>query len=947
MRSNEVNWSIHDRAGNHWIGSGADLGVVSKFDGANFTHYGAAQGVTGGSVWAMHADTAGQIWVATSEGLSRFDGQNFAQIAGNADWGGDDVNQFAPDGDALWLATRSGLLRYANGNYARLSAANENQEPEAVTTVFRDSRGYRWTTVRGAVRVFDGTNTYEFDQTDGFATPHLYTFAEDHRGNLWLGTKRGVYLLDLPPDVATDPTRLADLRIESFHRADGLKGEDIRLGGLCVTADHYLWMSTGKGLARLNLDEFYANRTAHVPSVRLNGIALNGVRPDFYRDSLPDVSFAQTMPFNGPPTDLSVPHDVNHLTFHFTGFDWAAPHDLRYQYLLDGLETGWSAPTATPQVDYRSVPPGAYTFRVRARGRADVWSEPTTYAFRVLPPWWQTGWAYLGYVALVLALLYGVFEVFRRRWLLKNELAMQSAEARRLLELDAFKKRLFTNLTHEFRTPLTVILGMVDQVRSRPDDYLTRGTRIIERNGRELLRLVNQMLDLAKLEDRSFRLHWQHTDILPYLSYLTESFRSYAERKNLALRFDADVVQQPMDFDAEQIKQVLGNLIANAVKFTPEHGRILVRVSVANEELQMEVRDSGVGIAPEHLPHVFDRFYQIDTRENTGGTGIGLAHTQELVTLMGGRITVESEVGWGTSFRVFLPIRHTAAAATELPELDATAVPGNAPEVVVKSATEVTPPKNAPLVLLVEDNPDVVTYLISCLEGTYRIQTASNGRLGFAAALEHVPDLIVSDVMMPEMNGYDLCAKLKSDARTSHIPVVLLTARVDAASKMEGLRRGADVYLPKPFDREELFVRLEQMVRRQEKLRSFFAARPLADATPLPDSDRAYVEVEHVFVRQVRAIVEEHYADERFGLPQLCQKLNMSRTQVYRKMKALMDVSPSKFIRSYRLECGKTLLETTDATVSEVAWQVGFRERSHFSKAFHDEFGHAPSGTAK
>lgn len=416
-----------------------------------------------------------------------------------------------------------------------------------------------------------------------------------------------------------------------------------------------------------------------------------------------------------------------------------------------------------------------------------------------------------------------------------------------------------------------------------------------------------------------------------------------------------------MDFDAEQLQQVMSNLLGNAAKFTPSGGDITVQVDVAkvgprkgesvSEQLVIQVKDTGIGIAEAHLPRIFDRFYQVanHTARNWEGTGIGLAHTHELVKLMRGRISVASELGKGTVFTVSLPVSRSAPAmVTDSDEsIQATvAQPLNAAPHLAEqiSPTIKIPATDLPQLLIIEDNPDVVFYLKSCLADLYHLDVAYNGQVGIEKAVENIPDLIISDVMMPEIDGYEVCDTLKHDVRTCHIPIILLTAKADGDSKVHGLRQGADAYLAKPFNKEELLVRLEKLVelrkRLQERYAGFRAGAPLHDEQPGSRLDDA-------FVKQVIEIVSDNFSDEAFGLPQLCQIIGMSRSQLFRKMKALMSISPSEFIRNFRLQEARRLLATGEWNVSEVADHVGYKQLSHFSKSFQDAFGYPPSATSK
>ncbi len=534
------------------------------------------------------------------------------------------------------------------------------------------------------------------------------------------------------------------------------------------------------------------------------------------------------------------------------------------------------------------------------------------------------------------------------------EIKLEQAEAERLKELDDFKSELYTNLTHEFRTPLTVILGMTEQVKSNPKKHLAEATRLIESNGKSLLLLINQLLDLSKLENKSFQLQMKNGDLVSYSKYITESFQSLSNSKNLTLQFIPSVEKLEMDFDPEQIKQVLTNLISNAIKFTPSDGEIKIKLSkdetTAPPQAILSVVDTGIGIAAENLSRIFHRFYQVVDRDKhkNAGTGIGLAHSKQLVELMGGNISVKSELAKGTNFIVRLPISNISSTEVSTSGLemnpDVFSTLSKPSPIKIKSITSSKEASDLPSLLIIEDNPDVLIYIKSVLEESYQLDTALNGKLGIEKALETIPDLIISDVMMPEKDGFEVCETLKNDERTSHIPLILLTAKSDNASKIAGLRRGADAYIAKPFDKEELLVRLEKLVERQSRLVAYFTREQQENtSTSLPPE---MLELEDVFIQKVKGILAKHYMDENFALPNLCQKIGMSRSQLFRKMKALVNTSPSQYIRNYRLNAAKTFLEQSDLNVSEVAWKVGFKDLSHFSKAFQDKYGILPSSIA-
>jgi CheY-like chemotaxis protein len=502
---------------------------------------------------------------------------------------------------------------------------------------------------------------------------------------------------------------------------------------------------------------------------------------------------------------------------------------------------------------------------------------------------------------------------------------------------------------------------MVSQIREDPKKWYNEGMNMIARNGRQLLQLVNQMLDLSKLDKGKLKLHLQQGEIVGFLNYLVQSFESFAASKNISLHFLKEVNELEMDFDPDQLTKIMSNLLSNAIKYTPEGGQVYVTVrktgAVADETLELRIKDTGSGIPAADIPHIFDRFYQVDdssTRKGEG-TGIGLALVKELVTLMGGEIKVDSQFGEGTDFTILLPVTRSAPKVkgeirkkdpTAYGEMTASAVSSgttrNSHEMSItkvsqKSSSGALIAGDLPTILLIEDNRDVLTYLASCLEANYQLEFAINGNEGIEQALEMVPDIIISDIMMPEADGYEVCATLKDDIRTSHIPIILLTAKADQQAKLEGLKTGADAYLTKPFDKEELEIRIASLLALRRKLQAHYGNLNVADVT-----DKTLTKEEQ-FLFDLRQTLISNLSDEGFGIAQLCRKIGMSRSQLHNKLKALTGLSASIFIRTIRLEKAKVLLQDSDLNISEIAYEVGFRTPAYFTQIFTEEVGLSPS----
>lgn len=685
----------------------------------------------------------------------------------------------------------------------------------------------------------------------------------------------------------------------------------------------------------------------------------------------------------GKPIELAYDEDV--FMFSFSILDYNDPSANRLEFMLEGLDKDWRMAGQDLKATYVKVPTGNYRFRVRGANSYGVWGEEISVALAVSPPWWLTWWAWAIYAFLVAGAIYMAYRLLLSR-------KMEKAETLRLKELDTVKNRLFANITHEFRTPLTIILGMAERGRAQigalheadksgsnlPNSLLSN-FELIERNGTNLLGLVNQMLELAKMENGTVGLDMVHGDVVAYLKYVTSNFQALAAEKHLGLHFLSDLDELTMDYDAEKLQRVLSNLLSNALKFTPQDGNIYV--SIAQQEhweqhtssLLIKVRDTGAGIAPDKLPHVFDRFFQAS--EGAHGSGIGLALTKEFVKLMGGEITVRSRTGEGTEFVVSLPVKKEFrdsrdafrggtqdfepisselknALLEQVNENDLSTPVSPLPtlpfgEKVKGVAADHGKENDLPLLLLIDDNPDVMTYLRSCLAPDYRLLSAQNGQEGTQLAIKHVPDLVVTDVMMPVMDGYEVCRFLKNDERTSHIPVVMLTAKAGFESRMEGLEMGADAYLAKPFHQEELLVRIKNLLEVRLRLQQHYRKVAGINAELFPfklvkQQTPPVKEAEDYFMKKARRTVEAHLDDYEFNVEQLCKEIGMSHSHLHRKLSALTGCSASRFIRQIRLRKAQELLENPNLTITAVAFDTGFSDPGYFGRVFKQEFNMTP-----
>ena len=468
---------------------------------------------------------------------------------------------------------------------------------------------------------------------------------------------------------------------------------------------------------------------------------------------------------------------------------------------------------------------------------------------------------------------------------------------------------------------------------------------MIERNGKKLLQLTNQLLDLSKIDAANLEVNYQNKEVVAFVQYVGESFESLAEKKGVRLSIYSEIDELIMAIDPIKLQKIIANLLSNAIKFTPARGKVVLHLSQKETQLQLKVKDTGAGIAETALPYIFDRFYQVDTASSRQGegTGIGLALVKELVNLLDGEIKVKSELGRGTEFLVTLPIMTTNAAETEEPLTEqAELLPVITPSSLIRTSpvvpVEELLPVQLPQLLIVEDNPDVVYYIQSVLEGHYHIQIATDGQVGIDMAIESIPDIIISDVMMPEKDGFELVETLKTDERTSHIPIILLTAKATQGDKVTGLRHGADAYLMKPFDKEELQVRLQKLLENRQLLQRKYSSQLSTDAASPVKTP------EDRFMAKIQELLNEHFEDTELSVKDIAKMLHLSHQQFYRKFKALTNQTPVRYLRSFRLQKAKVLLESSAGlNVSEVAYDVGFDNPNYFSRVFTEEFGVTPN----
>ncbi len=575
----------------------------------------------------------------------------------------------------------------------------------------------------------------------------------------------------------------------------------------------------------------------------------------------------------------------------------------------------------------------------------------------------------IGIILLILVASGVIFKIHRsrqaaKRRLLNEQLKYEKLQTEKMKELEQLKSRFFANIAHEFRTPLTLIMGPMEQIMDTTQETPARqAAGLAYKSAQQLLTLINQLLELSRLEAGEGQMHFVERDFIAFAKGILMSFESLQAQKNIHLKVEAEEAEIIMIFDAESLEKILSNLLSNAFKFTPSGGAIAVKINksqlnqggILEEAVRIDVSDTGIGIRAEDLPHVFDRFYRTapHTPDNTESVGIGLALVKELVDLHRGSITVQSKEQEGTTFTILLPLRQAEYEPDHAdPEQMGTKTHKDLlPVSGLASEVELTPEEaveeevaDKELVLVVDDNPDVRNFIVQSLQRKYRILEAADGKEGIEMAITHVPDLIVCDVMMPKIDGYEACKTLKLDEKTSHIPIVLLTAKWGMESKLQGLETGADEYLSKPFNTKELLMRIHNLITVRKSIHSkYLKELQEQNLPPGQTSENGLAPRERRFLEKVKEAVKAELDDEDFGVEELSQALYMSRKNLHRKLKALTGQTPSLFIRMIRLQEAKTLLESGNYSVQEVAYRVGFNSATYFSTCFSAQFGYAPS----
>ncbi len=899
------------------------------------------------------------------------------------------ITSFLEENDSLlWLGCRNDAgMSYVAAFNRRTGGTTvyPRQDPDSaryldgmVRRMCKDGRGGMWygTTSGGLIRFDLKQKTYRRIAADpasvnGLASNNVSVLVTDSVGKLWVGTDAGLGLMDCERGVFehmhSGPERDRELSISDIV--------DDGNGHLWITSSEHVVCFTKAARTFRRLippDRFPPLFGGEMFEPRSRTLTIGGVS-GFFSFSIDDpptgpppapVVLTSFKVFDKPfPLDadiwalrsITIPYSARFFSFTFAALDHSTPEKNEYMYRLEGFDPEWIWAGSRRYASYTNLDPGTYLFRVRASNSEGIWNrEGASIRIIVKPPWYRTVWAFLVWFLLAGILLYSLYAYDRKRTALKHSLEVRDLEARKTHELDQMKSRFFANISHEFRTPLTLILGPLEQPAAllRNDEHARSTFAMIRRNALRLLQLVNQLLDLSRMDAGKMSVQVCPLDLVKLTRPLVMSFLSQAERKKIRLIFDPEEDEIVGYNDPDKVEKILANLLSNAFKFTDEGGEIKVIVRLKNppgpRTAEILVADSGIGIKPEDLPKIFDRFYQADSQpaREHGGTGIGLALTKDLAEILRGNIEVQSTPGRGTTFTVRLPIGKEHWSASEIVTDEMIRTPSALDSEAVEldeggAADEQTDAEGGtgkPVLLIVEDNPEVRAYLRGILKDGYRIVEAQNGREALEKARDAMVDLVISDIMMPVMDGVQLCRELKTDDRTSHIPVILLTARALEEDRLQGLGVGADDYIVKPFDARELIARATNLIDLRRKLREKYQRQVVLAPREIPVTSP-----DERFLKKLTQNIEAHLTDANYDTEKVAYDMCMSRMQLNRKLQALTGHSPHELVREFRLERAAELLRKHAGNVTEVAFEVGFNSLSHFARAFRERFGSAPS----
>jgi len=994
---NDVNRFAEDEKGNLWIGTNGGGLVYMDRTKQDFTQYtqSNSKGISSDVVVSLLYDSQNTLWVGTYfGGLMRYDGKQFNRVSISHGGGPELIDEniwelFEDSHRNIWIGTLSNGIQFFSRKSMQFEPPPVREGQMMVNTnyiaaIAEDSNGHIWIGGTDGVDIIDPVSgevkhfRHDFGKGNSLVHDNVLSILKDSKGNIWLGTQGGLSLYDADRYC-----------FKNFTVTDGLPHNTILT---LQEDDGQIWMSTPNGLASLqyyvpanrdivikhyteqdglqdnsfNENAAFKTRAGELVFGGPNGFNIFQPKLIASNQNPPLVVFTEFLLFNNPllvgeqingrtileaslssTENIVLKHFENVFSVSFAALNFFHPEKNVYKYKLEGFDTDWRlADSQNRQVTYTNLDPGSYVLKVLAANNDGVWSvHPAQLNISVLAPFWLTGTAYVIYFLLAIGLLYIARRMVLNKARDRFQIEQERREARQLHELDLMKIRFLTNISHEFRTPLSLILAPTEKIlKEAENDKQKLQFQMINRNARRLLNLVNQLLDFRKIEVEGMELNPSEGNIIKFIKEAVNSFNELSHNKSILLSFKSNVECLFVTFDMDKLEKILFNLLSNAFKFTPEGGAITVKVICEENQDQKNaknliiiVKDTGIGIPKENQLQVFERFYTHEVPDTlvNQGSGIGLSITKEFVRLHGGQISLESSPGNGSSFKISLPVKvlenRQEESLAELLE----------PATITKGEAGLSVVSNKLTLLLIEDNDDFRSYLKSSLGEYFEVDEAKNGNEGWKKALATMPSLIVSDLMMPVMNGIDLCKKIKNDSRTAHIPFILLTAFSGQEQKLEGLQIGANDYVTKPFNFDLLLSRINNLIKQNQLLQQTYEKK-----VSVKTSQAEITSMDEKFIKKVMEIVEHNFSDPDFSVEFLSKEMGMSRVHLYNKLSTITGKTPIEFIRYMRLQRSLQYLDKSQLSVSEVAYKVGFNSAKTFTKYFKAEFNMIPSAYA-
>ena len=944
---NPVVSMLKSKDGKLWVGT--FNGGLYCMDGSRVRSYkeGVGNTLASNNVWALVEDDKGRIWIASLGGglqclepvsgtFETYTSSNSALLENNVTslcWVDDNTLFFGTASQGVGtMDMRTREIKKIQGQSGNVKLSND-----AVNHVYKDSRGLVWIATREGLNVYD-TRRHVFLDLSSVAEAKgnfIAAITEDQERNMWVSTSRKVIRVTVASDGKG--SYLFDSR--AYNSEDGLQNCDFNQRSIKTLHNGIIAIGGLYGVNVFAPDHIRYNKM--LPNVMFTGL------------SLFDEAVKVGQSYGGRVLIEKELNDVENVEFDykqnifsvsFASDNYNLPEKTQYMYKLEGFNNDWlTLPLGVHNVTFTNLAPGKYVLRVKAiNSDGYVGIKEATLGIVVNPPFWMSWWAYLLYaVGLVIVLFLARYRMLKRERE-KFHLQQIENEVAKNEEINNMKFRFFTNVSHELRTPLTLIISPLEgMLKETTDELQSTRLQLMYRNAQRLLHLVNQLLDFRKGEMSTHQLSLSEGDIISYVHSVCNSFLLMADKKHIQFSFFSGIDTFSMAFDADKVGKIVMNLLSNAFKFTPEGGRVTVmieHVAGTPDILEIKIADTGIGISDVDKEHIFERFYQAGHKgvEETTGNGIGLSLVRDFVTLHEGEVKVFDNIGMGSVFVIQFPVKHVETQV-QLPEETGMPAGDEEDKEMKEEAREEMERKNFPLLLIVDDNEDFRIFMRYSLELQYRVKLAVNGKEAWEMMQEELPDLVISDVMMPQMDGNELCRLIKQDKRTAHIPVILLTARQNTEAKLEGLQTGADDYVTKPFNMTILVLRIRKLI---ELSRYHRVTQGMIDPAP---SEIVITSLDEKLIEKAIKYVEDNMSRTELSVEELSRELGMSRVHLYKKLLQITGKTPIEFIRVIRLKRAAQLLRESQLHVSEVAFEVGFNNPKYFSRYFKDEFGVLPS----